>query len=694
MRLLKPRSIAVVGGSVAAEVVRQCQKIGYEGEVWPVNPRRQQIGGIASFPSIEALPAAPDATFIAVPREETISIVAALARRGAGGAVCYASGFAEVGGDGVILQERLIAAAGGMALLGPNCYGAINYLDGCALWPDPLGGERVERGVAILTQSGNIALNLTLQGHHLPIAYMVTVGNKAVTDIHEIIAAFLDDGRVTAIGLYLEGLNDVPAFAAVAQSALARGIPLVVLKAGRSAIGAELAASHTRSLAGADTLYTALFQRMGIARVGDLAEFLETLKLLHCIGPLPGTRIGSLSCSGGDALLIADLGKEHGLEFPTLPPDVVSALEATLGPLVPIHNPLDYQAYIWEDAAALRACFGAMLAADLDVCLIILDIPHHEGVSAPGWDLVVDAFIDATAASDGLALMVSSLPELMPAHVAKRLMAAHIAPMQGLRETALALAAAARIGRRRRALATVAPLPAPVPLQAGPSVLLSETVAKRRLAAHGLRIPAGEEPGDVEAAVRAADAIGYPVVLKAIAQGLAHKTEADAVKLNLTGPEAVREAARDLMRRFGRCYVEEMVGGALAELIVGVAADPQFGLALTVGAGGIWVELLADSVTVLLPASREEFRSALVSLRAFALLEGHRGRARADLERVLDAMVAIAAFAEDHAGELLELDINPLIVTEREAIAVDALVCLRAGTGALGGEGNEPPARH
>jgi acetyl-CoA synthetase len=148
------------------------------------------------------------------------------------------------------------------------------------------------------------------------------------------------------------------------------------------------------------------------------------------------------------------------------------------------------------------------------------------------------------------------------------------------------------------------------------------------------------------------------------------------------------------MRRFGRCYVEEMVGGALAELIVGVAADPQFGLALTVGAGGIWVELLADSVTVLLPASREEFRSALVSLRAFALLEGHRGRARADLERVLDAMVAIAAFAEDHAGELLELDINPLIVTEREAIAVDALVCLRASTGALGGEGNEPPARH
>src|ERR1700739_1228427 len=172
-RLLNPPTIAVAGADVAAEVIRQCRRIGFTGPIWAVNPRRGQIEGIATVPNVDALPAGPDATFIAVPREETIEIVAALARRGASGAVCYASGFAEVGGDGVELQRRLVAAAGGMSLLGPNCYGAINYLDGCALWPDLLGGERVERGVAIITQSGNVALNLTMQRRHLPIAYVV-----------------------------------------------------------------------------------------------------------------------------------------------------------------------------------------------------------------------------------------------------------------------------------------------------------------------------------------------------------------------------------------------------------------------------------------------------------------------------------------------------------------------------------------
>ncbi len=674
LRLLKPTSIAVVGGTVAAEVVRQCRKIGFAGAVWPVHPRRSEIEGLPAYPSIDALPGVPDAAFVAVPREETIQIVRALAQRGAGGAVCYASGFAELGGEGILLQERLVDAAGEMALLGPNCYGVINYLDGCALWPDPLGGQRVERGVAILTQSGNVALNLTLQRHHLPIAYMVAVGNKAVTDIHDCIEAFLADPRVTAIGLYLEGLSDVSAFSKVAKRALAAGIPIVVVKAGSSRIGALLAASHTRSLAGADVLYNALFKRLGIARAGDLAEFLETLKLLHTLGPLPGKRVGSLSCSGGDALLMADLGQAFELEFPKLSVEVAASLSATLGPLVPINNPLDYQAYIWGDEVAMTACFAAMMAADLDVCVLVLDIPHEDGASAPGWDEVVNAFIAAKGPRPVRAVLVASLPELLPSHVAERLVSAGIAPMQGLREVAAAIAAAAAFGAKFRALARVGALPAPTALLPGPAILIDEGAAKTALASFGLAIPAHGLASSPQECVAVANTIGYPVVAKAMAEGMAHKTEAQGVKLNLANSFAVHEAAAELALRFSRFLVEKMVTDGLAELIVGVTRDEQFGLALTLGAGGVWVELLADSATLLLPAGREEIVEALRSLKVFALLDGYRGRPRAELGPIVDAIEAIAAFALANADRLLELDVNPLIVGQHGVSAVDALL--------------------
>jgi acetyl-CoA synthetase len=676
-RLFNPRHIAVAGGEVAAEVIRQCRRIGYTGEIWPVNPRRAQIEGLPSFASVADLPTAPDACFVAVPREQTIEVVRALAARGAGGAVCYASGFAEIGGEGVALQEQLVAAAGSMPLLGPNCYGAINYLDGCALWPDLLGGERVTRGVAIITQSGNVALNLTMQRHHLPIAYMVAIGNKAVTDIDDCISSLAADARVTAIGLYLEGLTDVAGFARAAQAALSEGIPIVVLKVGRSDIGVALAASHTRSLAGSDVLYSALFERLGIARACDLDEFLETLKLLHVCGALSGARVASLSCSGGDALMVADLGAAAGLEFPILEAPVVAALLETLGPRVPIHNPLDYQTYIWGDEAALTRCFGAMLAADVDLCLLVLDFPLTESAAIPGWDEVVNAFIAAHEQASTPAALVSSMAELMPAAAARRLMAAGIAPLQGIRSATAAIAYAARIGAKR--LRRDAPIADQHALVDGPVRLLDECSAKAALAAFGLATPARRIVASADEAVAAALAIGFPVVVKAVSPGLAHKTEQAAVILNLADAGAVREAAAALGGRFEQVLVEKMVVAGIAELIVGVTRDPQFGLSLTIGAGGILVELLADSVTLLLPASSADIETALRSLRCCALLEGYRGQPRADLHEVVAAIAAVAAFALANRDRLIELDVNPLIATAREAVAVDALIRLIGG---------------
>ncbi|MEE8443730.1 MAG: CoA-binding protein, partial [Alphaproteobacteria bacterium] len=279
-RLLRPKTIAVVGGREAEIVAEQCDKLGFTGAIWPVNPKRDRIAGRDCLRRLDDLPQAPDAVFIAIPAEPTIEAVSILAGMGAGGAVCLASGFREVGGAGIARQDRLVAAAGTMPVLGPNCYGFINYLDGAALWPDQQGGERVERGVAIVTQSGNLGVNLTMQRRSLDLACLVTLGNQAAIAIPECVEALAGDERVTAIGLHIEGLSDIGAFERAAAAARAAGIPVVALKSGRSARGAEIALSHTASLAGPDRLYDALFEHLGVARVHTVPELLETLKLL------------------------------------------------------------------------------------------------------------------------------------------------------------------------------------------------------------------------------------------------------------------------------------------------------------------------------------------------------------------------------------------------------------------------------
>ena len=300
-RLLRPRAIAVVGGGTWCEnVIEQCVKFGFSGNIWPVHPARADISGFAAYPSIESLPVPPDATFIGVNRNATVEVVHALAQADAGGAVCFASGFSEAAAedaDANTLQQTLVNAAGDMPILGPNCYGFVNALDNALLWPDQHGCATVDRGAAILTQSSNIAINLTMQQRALPIAYAITCGNMAQTSQAQIARALLDDDRITAIGLHVEGFGDVSDWEALARDAFAKGIPLVVLKAGVSEQARAATVSHTASLAGSDAGAQALLDRLGIARVTSPAILLETLKLLHCTGPLPGNRIASISCS-------------------------------------------------------------------------------------------------------------------------------------------------------------------------------------------------------------------------------------------------------------------------------------------------------------------------------------------------------------------------------------------------------------
>ncbi|MDH3660126.1 MAG: acetate--CoA ligase family protein [Alphaproteobacteria bacterium] len=670
-RLLRPTSIAVIGGGAwCANVVRECQEIGFAGGLWPVHPHRAEIDGVPAYASVGDLPNAPDAAFVGVNREATIGILRELAERGAGGAVCFASGFREFEsetGDGAALQTALIEAAGDMAILGPNCYGFINALDGAALWPDRHGAARVDNGVAIISQSSNVALNLTMQRRGLPLAYIVTVGNQAKIDLTEIGRALLDDPRVTALGLFIEGVGDIRAFEAMAESARAKAKPVIALKLGASSQAKATAVSHTASLAGSDAGAKALLDRLGIGRVRSLSALLETLKLLHVGGPLPSNRIASMSCSGGEAGLMADSALGLDLDFSPLNEQQRKTLRAALGPKVALANPLDYHTYIWGDRAALADCFSAMMDPNLALGCVVVDFPRTDGATVPEWDMVIEAVDEAQARSGVRMALLASLTETMPEEIAKAVMARGITPLGGLDEGLEAIAIAASLGGK-----APNPLPVLLPNQTVADQTLTEADAKAALEAHGLDIPSSRRARSIAEAKAVAESIGFPVVLKG--EGVAHKTEAGLVALDLKDALALCAAAAAMSA--DSFLVEEMITGGVVELLIGVVCDPAHGFVLTIGAGGTLTELLEDSASLLLPADRAEIESLLERLRIAPLLEGYRGAAPASVDAVIDAVMAIQAYVCDTADRLVEIEVNPLICTPHRAIAADALIRL------------------
>ncbi|MFM8481368.1 MAG: acetate--CoA ligase family protein [Gammaproteobacteria bacterium] len=677
-RLLNPRSIAFVGGRECAVAIERTRALGFDGEIFAVNPKRAELAGIKTVASVDDIAGSPDAAFIALPRDATPEVVRALRARNAGGAVIYAAGFAETGARD--LQKSLLAVAAGMPLLGPNCYGFINALSRVALWPDEHGLAPIERGVVIVTQSGNIGCNITMLQRGLPLAALLTLGNQADVDVAGAVADLALDPRITAIGLHIEGLRDAAAFAAAAAIARKYEKPVVVLKTGRSPQGARITLSHTASLAGADRLCDALFERYGVARVTTLSSLVETLKLLHLGGPLKGRRLLSLSCSGGEAALIADLAPEHGLYFPPFIAETASRVAATLNDLVTIDNPLDYHTFIWGQHDKLAATFGAALSGGFDAGLLILDTPTHPAMKPDSWTLTARAFIEAQRQTGARAAVIASLPEGMPPALAEELSSAGIAPLIGIDDALQALAAAALIGEQQ-ALGSDSPEFLGIKdlgikdIGVHEVETLRERAAKVLLATHGLEIPPSAECTIDEAAV-VAERLGFPVAVKIANDTIAHKSDVGGVALSLRTAAEVRDAACRMAKLGDRVLVERMIEDAAAELIVGVVRDSQFGLALLVGAGGILAELMTDTVTMLLPTSRAEIERGVRRLKVWRLVEGFRGR-KADEQALLRAIEAIAAFAHAHRDRLEELDVNPLLALPDRAVAVDALIKLR-----------------
>ena len=726
-RLLKPRHVAVVGGREAEVVAGECARIGYPGPVWPVNPRRETIGGHRCFARVEDLPCPPDAAFVAVPREAAIDTVARLARMGAGGVVCHTAGFAETGAEGARLEAALVDAAGDLALIGPNCYGIVNYLDRVALWPFAHGGGCPGYGAAIVTQSGMLSSDLTMSQRSVPFAFMVSIGNQSVVTLADCVEVLSGFREVRAIGLHIEDIPEVPRFGAAVRKAMDAEVPVVALKTGVSETGARLTASHTGALSGADDLYQALFDRLGVIRVATPAELLETLKLLCVAGVPRGDRIAGLTCSGGAAAMLADYAQIVGLRFPPPGRRAVERLARCLPHTATVSNPLDYTTPIWGQPERVRPVFEAMLEDPCDLALIVQDYPLG-GLDESKDSYLADAhaFIAATRAAAIPAVVCSTLPENIDRDTREMLIANGVAPMQGIRETLDAIAGAVWHGRCRARIRGAAPggetgveaggvsgagagadmgkgaragggveagdvpgVGAEAGVRVGPGAAsvggeraIDEWHAKAWLHRAGIPVPDGRVASAREAPEVAAE-IGFPVAVKMLSERLLHKTEAGAVSLGLESRAAVEAAVARIRAAVGRYdagaatdrfLVEEMVEPPLAELLVGVRADPRFGLAMTLASGGVLTELVADALTLLLPAGEVDLGEALGRLRVARLLDGFRGRPPGDRRVIVDVLRRLADCVCREGKDIVEVEINPLFILPDRVCAIDALM--------------------
>jgi len=681
-RLLRPRSVALIGGSALAPSVEMLRRAGFAGRVDVVNPTRPEIAGIACTPRVADLPEPPDAAFLAVNRRLTVAAVADLARIGAGGAVCFAAGFGEMGEEGQRLQAELAAAAGDLAVVGPNSNGLLNRLDRLALWPmaDHAPGA-VERGPAIISQSGGIAYAFVTDRRGLAPAVIASTGNQVILDVADWIAVLGDDPRVTAIGLFMEGPGDVQALAEAAEVTRARNLPVVVLKSGRSALGAEMALTHSGALAGEDDLFDALCERLGFTRVRTLPQLLETTKALSIWGDrIRGNRMAVLTASGAARALFADAAADNGLTLPPVSPGVAARLRPQLPEFAHVSNPLDHNAYYTgmdvlslENEPAMARCFATMLEDPYDIAVL-----NGEGGAGDEGTPMLRAWLAAVAESGTPAALVTAMPDYLSPAAQRLCREAGIAPLQGLEDGVAAIAAAARhaaFGQRPEApLGLLPAVPA-----AGGSRILDEEESKTRLEAAGIAFPARRFVA-ADGVAGAARELGWPVVLKGVSGQVPHKNRFGVVAVGLADEAAVAAALAAMQARFAAAgitprgwLVEAMVPDAVAEIIVGVKSSAIYGPALVLGAGGVTVEEAADAAALLLPAGREAIAAALAGLKAGAALDG---AARA---RVADIAARIAAFATAEHDRLVSLDLNPVLVTrDGRAVAVDALIETRA----------------
>ena len=687
--LVSPRSVAVIGASddptrIGGRPLAYMLRSGFAGPLWPVNPKRETIQGLKAYASVADLPEAPDACIVAVPAAMVPDTLEACAAKGAKAAVVFSSGFAEMGEEGRIAQDRIraIARAGGIRVLGPNCLGVFNAHSGwIATFSSSVEHQAPKPGpVAIASQSGAYGSHAfaLMRARGVQTGIMITTGNEADVDLADAIGYLVRDEATRVIAAYAEGIRDGEALRSALAAAAAAQKPVIFMKVGRSKVGAAAAASHTAALAGSDRVYDGLFAQYGVMRVNSTDELLDAA-YAAAQGRFPaGDRLGIMTISGGVGVQMADAAEDLGLAVPAMP----EAAQRTLQDLLPyaaVRNPVDVTAQAFNDISLVGTNLRMMLEAG-------------------GYDVVV-AFFTVVAGSRAIAdPLIATLTEARKRFPERSVILSLVASAEivGKYEAAgypmyedptRAVAAAAALTRFGRFFARPAePAPPAVP-EGAPSVpakMLAEQDAADLLEAWGVPFAARRLCRSEDEAVKAAAALGDAVVLKIASPDIQHKTEVRGVIVGVRGEEAVRRAYHALVERVPLVRPDALIEGVIVaamapagvEAVIGVQRDPTFGPVVMVGLGGVLVEVLEDVAFRLAPFGVDEARRMIAELKGARIFAGVRGAPPADVEALAELLARVSVFAAAEADRVASVDLNPVRVLPagQGVLALDALI--------------------
>lgn len=693
-RLFDPASIAVIGaspraGSFADRTIQALRD--FTGRLYLVNSRYETIGERACFPSVAALPEAPDCCIVVAAKDAVEEIATDCARAGVGGIMIYASGFAETGRDADVAAQQRLARIGrdaGMRIVGPNCIGMLNFRTKAGVTfmiPPPMEAP-LGHAVGLVSQSGALGFSLAqavMRG--VSVSHLLTTGNSSDVDVADCVSFLADDPNCAAIGCVFEGMPDPMRFIQAAAVADAANKPLVVFKLGTGEAGAAAAMSHTGSLAGETAAYLAAFERAGAVVVKDFEALVETASFL-AKAPAPKARgVAVVAVSGGAAIMSADKAEAHGVPLPQPTPPVRAILESRIPDFGSARNPCDVTAQVANDPESLTACAGAMLGEDHYGALIYAQIYSTEiSAKRPGE-------LAAIAKTAGKPICVVWTTEWLEGFGSKEAeQNPHIGLFRSMDRCFAALAHwHAREARRAAGPRGYARLSRPEAaaeaaalIDAAADRTLTEREAKAVLAAYGVPVVPERLTQTADEAATAAEALGYPVAMKVESPDLPHKTEAGVIRLRLKDAAEVRDAFAAVMANAKRHAPGARINGVLVqpmakpgvELMAGGRVDPLMGPLIVTGLGGVLVELMRDSALALAPVTQAEARAMFGRLRGRAALEGFRGAPAADLDVLAGIVARLSEFVADQRGRIAELDVNPIIVAGAEAVAVDALI--------------------
>ena len=687
-RLIAPRSVAIVGASPRAGSfgMRTLENlVHYGGAVYPVNAKYERIGERACYASLAALPQPPDCVVLVVPREGVEAALQEAAAARAGSVIVYASGYGEMAReDAGRAQRRLaeIARAAKMPMLGPNCMGIVNHALGAGLSfiPEYARAPRAQGGIAVVSQSGALGYSLAQAWDRGPgIRYFFSCGNSADIDVADLVAAMAEDPDCKAIACLFEGAASAARMLEAGARARRAGKPVIVYKLGTSEDGAAAARSHTGSLAGSAVAWRALFERAGFIAVEDYESLIEYARFFAASGKPLARGVAVISGSGGAGVMAADMAARHGVPMPQPLEATGAALRALVPEFGAARNPCDPTGQVLNNPESFGACCRALLA---DPQYGVLVVPGTVAVAETAKDRVPKMAALAREQPKPVALVW--LSEWLQGPGSGDYEADEKIPLFRSMDRCLAAIAAWHAFAERQD----GPAPRRSPpgaAQAARTLLaaagesLSEREAKRVLAAYGVPVVEERLARSVDEAAAAARALGYPVVLKAEAPTILHKTELDVVRLGIANEAELRPAFAEIVaaargHELHGVLVQPMVPGV--EVIAGARVDPAVG-PVVVGSGGVLVELIHDTVAALAPVTVVQARAMLARLRGYRLLTGFRGGTVADLDAIADAIARVSELAADLAAEISELDVNPLRCGPQRAVAVDALITKR-----------------